>query len=72
MLSDMEKKRQQNAAKVMIELEAETETETDSFPDGYIVLYRTFSTGSDPDMDPCTETFPDGYCTHFRDRSPSQ
>ena len=49
-----------------------TETETDSFPDGYIVLCRTFSTGSDPDTDPCMETFPDGYCTHFRDGSPSQ
>ena len=50
----------------------ETEMETDSFPNGYIVLCRTFSTGSDPDTDPCMETFPDGYCTHFRDGSPSQ
>ena len=49
-----------------------TEMEMDSFPNGYIVLSRTFSTESDPDMDPCMETFPDGYCTHFRDGSLSQ
>ena len=54
------------------ETETETEMEMDSFPDGYIVLCRTFSTDLDPDTDPCMETFPDGYCTHFRDGSPSQ
>ena len=48
----------------------ETETEmdpcTESFPDRYIVLCTTFSTGRQ------METFLDGYCTHFRDASPSQ
>ena len=42
----------------------------ESFPDRYIVLCRTFSTGTETEME--TETFPDGYCTHFRDRSLSQ
>ena len=46
----------------------ETDPCTESFPDHYIVLCRTFSTGTEME----TETFPDGYCTHFRDRSPSQ
>ena len=45
---------------------------TESFPDRYIVLCRTFPTGTETDTDPCTETFPDGYCTHFRDGSLSQ
>ena len=48
------------------------DSDSDSFPNGYIVLCRTFSTGSDLDLDPCTESFSNGYCTHFRDRSPSQ
>ena len=30
----------------------ETDSDSDSFPDGYIVLCRTFSTGSDSDLDP--------------------
>ena len=42
----------------------------DSFPDNYIVLCRTFSTGSDSDS--CLDSFLNGYCTHFRDGSPSQ
>ena len=50
----------------------ETDSDSDFFPDGYIVLYRTFSTGSDLDSDPCTESFPNGYSTHFRNRSRSQ
>ena len=54
----------------------ETETETDpcteSFPDRYIVLCRTFSTGTEMEMETEMETSPDGYCTHFRDRSLSQ
>ena len=48
--------------------ETETDPCTESFPDRYIVLCRTFSTGTEIE----TETFPDSYCTHFRDRSPSQ
>ena len=60
------------------ETETETETEmdpcTETFPDHYIVLWRTFSTGMEmeKETETETETFPDGYCTHFRDRSPSQ
>ena len=50
----------------------ETDSDWDSFPDGYIVLCRTFSTGLDSDSDPCMESFLNGYCTHFWDRSPSQ
>ena len=52
----------------------ETDPCTESFPDHYIVLCRTFSTGTEMEMETETEmeTFPDGYCTHFRDRSPSQ
>ena len=52
-----------------MEMETETDPCTDSFPDRYIVLCRTFSTGTE--METETETFPDGYCTHFRDGSPS-
>ena len=33
------------------ETKTETEMETDCKPDGYIVLCRSFSTGSDPDTD---------------------
>ena len=44
---------------------------TESFPDRYILLCRTFSTGTEMETETETETFPDGYCTHFRDRSPS-
>ena len=40
------------------------------FPDSYIVLCRTFSTGMETEME--METFPGCYCTHFRDKSPSQ
>ena len=50
--------------------ETETDPCTESFPDRYIVLCRTFSTGMETEMG--TETFPNHYCTHFRDRSPSQ
>ena len=50
------------------EKETDTDPCTESFPDRYIVLCRTLSTG----MEMETETFPDGYCTHFRDGSPSQ
>ena len=50
-------------------MDSDLDSDSDSFPDGYIVLCRTFSTGSD--SDPCTESFLNGYCTHFRDRSPS-
>ena len=46
----------------------ETDPCTESFPDRYIVLCRTFSTGTETE----TETFPDRYCKHFRDGSPSQ
>ena len=46
------------------------DSDSDSFPDGYIVLYRTFPTGSDSDS--CTDSFPNGYYTHLRDGSPSQ
>ena len=42
----------------------------ESFPDSYIVLCRTFSTGMETEME--MDTLPDGYCTHFRDRSLSQ
>ena len=52
------------------EMETETDPCTESFPDRYIVLCRTFSTGTETEME--TETFPDSYCTHFRDRSLSQ
>ena len=45
---------------------------SDSKPDGYIVLYRSFHTDSDPDPDPSSDGFPNGYCTRFRDRSLSQ
>ena len=48
----------------------ETDPWPESFPDCYIELCGTFSTGTETEMD--TETFPDGYCTHFRDRSLSQ
>ena len=47
----------------------ETDPCMESFPDRYIVLCRTFSTGTETVTDPCMETFPDRYCTHFRDRS---
>ena len=47
----------------------EMDSDSYSFPDGYIVLCRTFSTGSDSDLDPCMESFLNGYYTHFRDRS---
>ena len=55
-----------------MEMDLDSDLDSDSFPDGYIVLCRTFSTGSDMDSDPCTESFLNGYCTHFRDGSPSQ
>ena len=45
---------------------------TESFPDRYIVLCRTFSTGTETETDACMDTFPDRYCTHFRDGSLSQ
>ena len=45
---------------------------TESFPDCYIVLCRTFSTGTEMEMETEIETFPDCYCTHFRDGSLSQ
>ena len=45
---------------------------TESFPDRYIVLCRTFSTGIEMETETEMETFPDGYCTHFRGRSLSQ
>ena len=50
----------------------DSDSDSDSKPDGYVVLCRTISTGSDSDLDPCRESFPNGYCTHFRDGSPSQ
>ena len=52
----------------------ETDPCTESFPDHYIVLRRTFSTGTETETETEmeTETFPDSYCTHFRDRSLSQ
>ena len=53
-------------------METDSDSDLDSFPDGYIVLCTTFSTGSDSDSDPCMDSFPNGYCTQFRDRSPSQ
>ena len=54
------------------EMETEMDPCTESFPEPYIVLCRTFSTGTEMEMDPCMETFPDCYCTHFRDGSLSQ
>ena len=51
--------------------DSDSDSDLDSRPDGYIVLCRTFSTGSDLDLDPCKESFLNSYCTHFRDRSPS-
>ena len=54
------------------EMDSDSDSDSDSFPDDYIVLCRTFSTGLDSDLDPCMESFPNGYCTHFRERSPSQ
>ena len=43
--------------------------DSDSKPYGYIVLFRTFHIGSDPDPDPYSDGFPNGYCIHVRDRS---
>ena len=54
------------------EMETETDPCMESFPDCYIVLCRTFSTGTEMETETETETFPDGYCTNFRDGSPSQ
>ena len=55
-------------------METETETDpcTESFPDHYIVLCRTFSTGTEMGTETEMETFPDHYCTHFTDGSTSQ
>ena len=52
--------------------ETESDSDSDSKPYRYIVLCKTFSTGTDWDFDPCMDRFPNGYCTDFRDRSPSQ
>ena len=49
----------------------DSDSESDSKPDAYIELCRSFSTGSDLELDPCTECFTNSYCTHFRDGSPS-
>ena len=54
------------------EMEMETDPCMENFPDRYIVLCRTFSTGTEMETEMETETFPDGYCTHFRDGSLSQ
>ena len=61
-----------NGSFPLTEAEMGTDTCTECFPDHYIVLCRTFSTGTEMEMDPFMETFPDHYCTHFRDGSPSQ
>ena len=34
------------------EMDSDSDSDSDSFPDGYIVLCRTFSTGLDSDLDP--------------------
>ena len=54
------------------ETDSDLDSDLDSKPYHYIVLYTTFSTGTDSDSDPCTDSFLNGYCTHFRDGSPSQ
>ena len=53
-------------------MDSDSGSDSDSFPNGYIVLCRTFSTGLDSDLDPCMESLPNGYCTHFRDGSLSR
>ena len=53
-------------------METETDPCMESFTGCYIVLCRTFSTGTEMETDPCMETFPDHYHIHFRDRSLSQ
>ena len=52
--------------------DSDSDLDSDSNANGYIVLCRSFHTGSDSDLDPYLDGFPNGYCTHFRDRSPSQ
>ena len=49
------------------DLDPNSDSDSDFKPYGYIVLFRTFHTGLDPD--PYSDGFPNGYCTHFRDRS---
>ena len=53
-------------------LDSDSDADSDCKPYGYIVLFRTFHIGSDPDLDPYSDGFPNGYCTHFRDRSLSK
>ena len=54
------------------ETDLDSDSDLDSKPYHFIVLFKTFSTGSDSDLDPCTDSFPNGYGTHFRDGSLSQ
>ena len=56
----------------LLQSDSDSDLDSDSFPDGYSVLCRTFSTGSDSNSDPYSDGFPNGYCTHFRDGSLSQ
>ena len=52
--------------------DSDSYSDSDSKPYRYIVLWTTFSTGSDSDSDPCIDSFLNGYCSHFRDGSPSE
>ena len=51
---------------------SDSDSDSDFNSNGYIVLCRSFHTGSDSNLDSYLDGFPNGYCTHFRDRSPSR